>query len=398
MANTRTFTANNGLSNVNSISEIVGSFGPDGSDVLNLSAVQNIGAALDLSLGFSFYAGRFHLNDGGTRLYIHQGAFGDTIRRYDLSTAYDISTASFAEAYDYSGLTGSNNGSTTSRYGTQFYIVDTSTPLKIKQVTLNTPYTFSSVTNNGDYLDLSSYSQVGSSIYDIRFNPDGDLLHIVDNTNSLIHQFSLGTAWDISGTVTYDGSTSLNSSSYYGFHLSTDGTKLYTINSSRNIEEYDVSPAYDLSSSSNVTYTGQSHNTISLGAVSPRGISLNMDYTGGTGDTVYIANYTSDLEIYEASIGEGPYKTFDLSSGSTFIVENSQNNTYRFANPPTSGRGGLYTIIIKGSSYSTTLGDVQWPSGTAPTFSTAGAYDIVSITSSDGGATYQAVLAMEECK
>lgn len=397
MANTRTFTANNGLSNVNSISEIVGSFGPDGSDVLNLSAVQDIGAAIDTYLGFSFYAGRFHLNDGGTRLYIHQGAFGDTIRRYDLSTAYDISTASFAEAYDYTGLTTSNNGSTTSRDGTKFYIVDTSTPLKIRQVTLNTPYTFSSITDNGDTFYLNFYSQIGT-IYDIRFNPDGDLLHLIDNTNSKIHQFSLGTPWDITGSMTYDGAASLQTSSYYGFHLSTDGTKLYTINSSRNIEEYDVSPAYDLSSSSNVTWTGESHNTISLGAVSPRGISLNMDYTGGTGDTVYIANYTSDLEIYEASIGEGPYKTFDLSSGSTFVVENSQDNIYKFVNPPTSGRGGLYTIIIKGSSYSTTLGDVQWPLGEAPTFSTAGAYDIVSVTSSDGGATYQAVLAMEECK
>lgn len=198
--------------------------------------------------------------------------------------------------------------------------------------------------------------------------------------------------------MTYDGATSLNSSSYYGFHLSTDGTKLYTINSFRNIEEYNVSPAYDLSSSSNVTYTGESHNTISMGSTSPRGISLNMDYTGGTGDTIYVGDYTTNAEIVAASIGEGTYKTFDLSSGSTFVIENSQNNTYGYVNPPTSGRGGLYTIIIKGSSYSTTLRDVQWPSGTAPTFSTAGAYDIVSITSSDGGATYQAVLAMEECK
>lgn len=169
----RTFTANNGLSNVNSISEIVGSFGPDESDVLNLSAVQNIGVVLNEVTGSNFYGGRFHLNDNGTRLYFHQGAFNDTIRRYDLSTAYDISTASFAESYDYTGLTNSNNGSTTSRDGTKFYIVDTATPRKIKQVTLNTPYTFGSITNNGDYFDLTSYSQIGSTIYDIRFNPDG---------------------------------------------------------------------------------------------------------------------------------------------------------------------------------------------------------------------------------
>lgn len=397
MANNKTFTANNGLSNVDSISEIVGAFGPDGSDVLNLSAVQDIGLVLNESTGGNFYAGRILLNDDGTRLYINQGAFGDTIRRYDLSTAYDISTYSFVESFDHSSITTSNQGFTISRDGTKFYIIDTSTPKKIRQVTLNTPYTFSSVTNNGDYFDLSSYTQIGN-VYDIRFDPDGDLLHLIDNNNSNMHQFSLGTSWDLTGTMTYDGSASLNSSSYYGFHLSTDGTKLYTINSSRNIEEYDVSPAYDLSSSSNVTYTGQSHNTINMGAISPRGISLNMDYTGGTGDTIYVGNFSSNAQIAAASIGEGTYKTFDLSSGSTFVVENSQNNTYKFSNPPTSGRGGLYTIIIKGSSYSTTLGDVQWPSGTAPTFSTAGAYDIVSVTTSDGGSTYQAVLAMEECK
>ncbi len=181
------------------------------------------------------------LGDSGDKFYII-GA-GDVVYQYNLSTTDDISTASYAsKSKDVSSEEGSCNGLCFSTDGTKMYVVGESNDT-VYQYTLSTAWDVSSASYASKSLSVSedNYPQAvfignsGSTLYMQGVNGGGD-----------IYQYTLSTAWDVS-TGSYD-SKSLDVGSQenncQGMFFKNDGNSCYVVGPTNDtVYQYDAAAA-----------------------------------------------------------------------------------------------------------------------------------------------------------
>jgi hypothetical protein len=226
-----------------------------------------------------------HFNSNGTKVFI-VGTGSTDVLQYNLSTAYDISTATYSGlSFDISNQTLNPVGLTFNPTGLKMYVTAVVTDA-IFEYTLTTGFdiTTASYTNNS----FSFASQDGNPREAI-FNDDGTKLFMIGlNTNSL-YEYSLTTAYDIS-TASYTGtsfSVSSQQGSSRGFNFNSIGTKLFVVGASPDsAHEYDLSTGFDISTA---VYTGISFAIADSG---PGGIVFKPDGTkafivGQGGDSIY---------------------------------------------------------------------------------------------------------------
>lgn len=225
-------------------------------------------------------------SDDGTNMYII-GVISDKIHQYTLSTAWDLSTASYASK----SLTTDDSSPRDFTFkpdGTKVYFCGTTNDTTY-QYSLSTAWDISTATT--DNKSFSSSTQDGSPV-GIKFKNDGSKVYIVGATNDTIYQYSLSTAWDIS-TASYDSVSfdlSTQQTSPQGIEFNPDGTTFFvpSIESgNRRIYKYTLSTAWDISTAS---YASVNFDTSSEDA--PWGLAFKSDgskmYIVGTGsDTVY---------------------------------------------------------------------------------------------------------------
>jgi hypothetical protein len=127
-----------------------------------------------------------------------------------------------------------------------------------------------------------------------------------------------------------------------------------------------------------------------------------------------ISTYTGDVDItgelivdsynetYQAVTSTSNATTVDCESGNTFMHTLTENTTFTFSNPPTSGVAYTMSIEIiqdgSASGYTVTWpASVDWPSATAPTLTgTASAIDVFVFTTRDGGTTWYGFTAGQD--
>jgi len=223
----------------------------------------------------------------GTKMYI-VGGLTDTIYQYTLSTAYDLSTAS------YNSVSLSVSSQDTDPYslafnndGTKLYMVGFSTN-SVHQYSLSTGFVLS--TASYDSVSFSVASQDTLPL-DIAFNNDGTKMYMAGNSSDTVYQYSLSTAFDLS-TASY-GSVSFSVASQdatpFTVAFNSDGTKVYILGfSNDSVFQYSLSTAFDLSTTS---YDSVSFSVTSQDAI-PTAISFNnygtkMYMVGLGNDTVY---------------------------------------------------------------------------------------------------------------
>ena len=103
---------------------------------------------------------------------------------------------------------------------------------------------------------------------------------------------------------------------------------------------------------------------------------------------------TSYNEAYVAVTSSGAATTVNCEAGNAFSHTLSENTTFTFSNPPSSGTAYSFSLeIIQDASASgftvTFPASVDWPSATAPTLtSTASAKDVFVFYTRDGGTTW----------
>ena len=315
----------------------------DGSTTYNLSSAAY--EAKTLSVGSQENIPSFlSFSDDGTKCYV--GGYGtDGVDQYNLTTAWDVSTGSYASKT--LGLGSQDTvprGGVIGNSGSAFYMVG-DTNNTVYQYNLSTAWDI----GTGSYASKSfSVSSQTSQPEGITFSSDGSKMYVVSTSGTdAVFEYNLSTAWDIS-TASYN-SVTLSVSSQDGdprdLTFSSDGTKLYIVGDINNsVFQYNLSTAWDLSTAS---YASISYSVASQEA-EPTGI-----YIGNNGQNMYICGPTSDL-VYQYSIGFIPTITYD-----------------------------------------TTL---QWPSGTAPTSPAVGETDVLTFTTRDGGTTYNGILAIDGAK
>jgi len=223
----------------------------------------------------------------GTKMYILEGITNRDVYQYSLSTAFDITTASYdSVSFDISTQAGGGYGLFFKPDGTSFYVADVDTE-SIYQYNLSTAWDLSTASYASKSFSISSQS---TDPRGVSFKTDGTKMFVVATGADLVFQYTLGTAWDVStasyDSVSFSGATQESFPRYLVF--SSNGTKFFIGGNTDSIYEYDLNAAWDISTAS---YSGNSLSVLAQEG-SSNGLRFNSDGTkafvvGFDNDTVF---------------------------------------------------------------------------------------------------------------
>ena len=182
----------------------------------------------------------------GTKMYV-VGQNGDEVNEYDLSTAWDISTASFVHNFSVQTQDPSPTDIFFKPDGLKMYIVGDSGN-DINEYNLSTAWDVSTASYN------QNFSVAGQEINPqaIFFKPDGTKMYVSGFNGVDVNEYNLSTAWDISTAVySQNFSVAAQESNPNGMFFKHDGTKMYISGPNNdNVNEYNLSTAWDISTAS----------------------------------------------------------------------------------------------------------------------------------------------------
>jgi len=271
-----------------------------------LSSAWDLSTASYASLSFSVNAQEsvpwdvFFKSDG-TVMYV-TGQSGDDINQYALSSAWDVSTASYTKVSSPSFNTWYGEGNLRGLYikpdGTQLYAIGF-TQKTVFQQTIPTAWDVANMVP-GFYVGSQEGTPNGLS-----FKDDGTKMYIVGSGNDTVYQYSLSTAWNVL-TASYDSvsfSVATEETDPRGITFKTDGTKMYIIGSSGDdVNEYDLGTAWNVSTASFVQLFSVSAET----GAAPVKVEFKSD-----GTKMFVASETNDA-IYEYALSSA----WDISTAS----------------------------------------------------------------------------------
>jgi len=220
----------------------------------------------------------------GTKMYVG-GFSGDLVLQYDLTTAFDVSTASYVSGsnLDVSNETTYPTAIKFKSDGTKLYVVNATLidggTETIFQYGLSTPWDLSTASYDSVSVDLRTY---GTRVNGIDFKPDGTKMFIAGgdfsgSPSDRVDEFSLSTAWDLS-TLSHDNAFDVGSQEGFptGITFNDDGTEMFISGYvSKSIIKYNLTSAYDTSTAS---YSNESLSVLTQ-TNQPRNIVFNDDGT-----------------------------------------------------------------------------------------------------------------------
>jgi len=155
-------------------------------------------STLTLSQSFSvggqeIYLGGLFVSADGLHMYV-TGNQGNDVNEYTLTTAFDLSTASYTAV----GASTSNLGGLYFKEdGTKMYLINYASK-ELKYYTLSTAWSIATAS----YVSSTTLTTKSAGCTSIVFNAAGTSLFVNDNTDEKVYKYLLSTAWDIS-TLTY---------------------------------------------------------------------------------------------------------------------------------------------------------------------------------------------------
>lgn len=216
----------------------------------------------------------------GLKMYV-LGDAGDDVNEYNLSTAWDVSTASFLQTFSVSAQETSANGLFFKPDGAKMYIIGFSGD-DVNEYNLSTAWDVSTATFLQSF-SVAAQMNVPGSVF---FKPDGFKMYVVEVTNQRVFEYNLSTAWNVS-TASYVQFFSAAVQPYDVFFRE-DGLKMYVAGQVGDdaVYEYNLSTAWDISTATllqSFSVAAQETNFIGI-FFKPDG--LKMYVVGATGDDV----------------------------------------------------------------------------------------------------------------
>jgi len=227
----------------------------------------------------------------GTRMWVTSNG-PDGIFQYTLSTAWDISTASYDNTNHPANGAAYPQGLSLSSDGTKIYVI-CSTNDRVYQYAMSTAWSLA--TANSDAEQQYEISGQDGSATDVIFSNDGTKMYVVGNANNTIFQYTLSTAWSISSASYASKSFQVSSqdTTPTGADFNADGTKMFVVGSTNgNVYRYSLSTAFDVSTAS---YDNQSF-SVSTQATYPYGVAFKPD-----GAKMYMVGSTKIVYQYSTS-------------------------------------------------------------------------------------------------
>ena len=242
-------------------------FNPDGTKMYSTGKSQNKIYMYNLTTPFTVttatYASKlcslvgendalaFRFNSNGTAIFVLDTKATETIDKYSLTTAYDISTCSlvagspqdFGGGMEMRSFAFSNDGN-------KIFIFDqdgNSNKHSIKQYSLSNSFDLSNPTliteykgHNNDLNSIEDHAQ------GLEFSSDGTKMFITGSDEETILAFSLSNPFDLTTTVTYDGEHIVTDVEQLGaITFSADGSKMFVADwnnsdDDRGVYQYDL--------------------------------------------------------------------------------------------------------------------------------------------------------------
>ena len=250
-------------------------------DVSTASYMQQFSlAAQDLTVHGVFF------RDDGLKMYM-LGSTNDSVYEYNLSTAWDISTIVFLQSFSVAAQDVLPHDVSFKPDGLKMYVVG-STGDDINEYDLSTAWDISTAVYLQRFI-VGAQQVIPQAVF---FKPDGLKMYIVGNGNPHVNEYNLSTAWNVTTAVHLQ---ELNITSYaataQGLFFKPDGLKMYVLGSNGDaVDEFDLSTAWDISTAVHVQlfYVGDK-DTVPSG-VFFRADGVKMYFVGSSNDAVYEYN------------------------------------------------------------------------------------------------------------
>jgi VCBS repeat-containing protein len=341
----------------------------------------------------------FRFNNDGTKMFVI-GSAGDDINEYTLSTGFDVSTASFVDSKDISSQETGPRDLAFNSDGTKMFVVGVQGD-DVNEYTLSTAFDVSTAS----FVDSKDISSQDSNPTGLAFNQDGTKMFVAGNAGDDINEYTLSTGFDVS-TASFVDSFSVSSQDAQpnGLTFNSDGTKMFVVgNQGNDINEYDLSLGFDVSTASFVGALD-----VSSQDSAPKAISFNHDGTklfvlGSTNKSVFEYSLTSPFSLInvDAEHSGDVIDTSNTSSYDTDVdVETLTVTAVRLGSSEGSGTAGTVGSALTGTYGQLTLnanGSYTYVANqSAADDLDAGdiVYDYFNYTVSDGDATDIAVITI----
>jgi len=286
----------------------------------------------------------------GTKLYL-LGYGTDTVYQYSLSTAWDISTLSYAsKSFSVTSQDTTPYQVVFKSDGTKMYMVGTTSD-SLYQYSLSTAWDVSTASYDSVSFSFASQDTASTAVW---FKDDGTKVYMYGQTTNDFYQYSLSTAWEVS-TLSYDSVSYAATSAETGNRnmvIVNSGYTLFTVGADTDtIYKHVLSTAWDLSTAS---YSGESFSVASQ-ENNPAGMAIKTD-----GTKMYIVGITNDTIFQYSTVLTT--NSLDLSTGSVFEVTPTSDIQVTLSNPADSGTVSQATLLLGSedstgvsSAFSTTL-------------------------------------------
>ena len=269
----------------------------------------------------------------GTKMYI-TGVGADEILQYNLTTAFDITSATFEKSVAIGAREDKPEDVKFNSDGTVIFILGTGGN-GIDRWSLSTPYDIGSIT-----VADTTFTSIGGDPRGLAFNNDGTKMFVLDGSaQKRVEEYNLSTPYNPdTKTLTNTLANATSSNFHQGLGFNADGSKMFVVksrligsaNTDNKIDEYALSTAFDISSSS-ATLTGTFSPTHSsdeyLSGMAFNGSGTKMYHINWRDDKVREYSLSCPFKVTSSSTCDAPQKNKDVRG----VVDAQINTAKNFA-------------------------------------------------------------------
>ena len=278
-------------------------------------------------------------NTDGTKMFV-VGVTNQDVNEYALTTGFDVSTASFTDAFSVSAQDTAPSAISFNTNGTKMFVIGV-TGQDVNEYTLSTAFDVST----SSFVDSFSVAGQETSPYGLAFNTDGTKMFVCGNASDNVNEYALSTGFDVSTAIFVDSfSVAAQDTSPLGLAFNAAGTQMFVVGQAgQDINRYSLTTGFDVSTASFVDSF-----SVAAQEIYPYGIAFNSSGTkmfvvGNAGDDVN--EYTMPVTL---ALGTGSFASADvgktIEANDGVFVLTATTGTYVETTAPTS-----YEQVASGS-------------------------------------------------
>ena len=206
-------------------------------------------------------------NPTGTKMFIVDIA-GQDVNEYALSTGFDVSSASYTQNFSVASQDTAPSGISFNAAGTKMFVCGYTND-KVYEYTLSSGFDLSTA-SYAQALDVSGQDTLPK---DVVFNTDGTKMFVLGGIGEDVNEYTLS-AYDISTASFVDSfNVASQESAPDGIAFNTDGTKMFIVGNTDSVFQYNLSSGFDVSTASyaSISFSVTSQET------GPTGIAFSAD-------------------------------------------------------------------------------------------------------------------------